>query len=258
MVTKEGERLDDLGVLGYKIIQNPNFFCFGIDAVLLSEFVRIKPDQKVLDLCTGNGILPILLAAKTKAESIKGLEIQAYSVELARRSICHNSLESRIEIVQGNVQEASAIFGKGVFDAITCNPPYMIGKHGLTNPEDSRAIARHEILCTFDDIARESSALLKEGGNFFLVHRPFRLVELFKVLTKYYLEPKAVRFVHPFVDKEPNMVLIHAKKGAKSRVTIEKPLIVYKEPGIYTEEVGKIYVADSNVKNTMDISTDRE
>lgn len=243
-MTKEYERLDDLGINGYKIIQNPNFFCFGIDAVLLSEFVRIKPGQKVLDLCTGNGILTILLAAKTKADSIKGLEIQSYSVELARRSICHNGLQSRIEIVQGNVKDASEIFGKGVFDAITCNPPYMIGQHGLTNPEDSKAVARHEVLCTFEDIARESSALLKEGGNFFLVHRPFRLVELFATLTKYQLEPKSVRFVYPFVDKEPNMVLIYGKKGAKSRVTIEKPLIVYKQPGVYTEEVGQIYVAD--------------
>lgn len=241
MTIKDKERLDDLGIAGYEIIQNPDAFCFGIDAVLLSEFVKIKEGQKILDLGTGTGILPILLAAKTKAAHITGLDIQEYSVDMATRSVLHNGLSDRIDIVKGDIKEASGLFGKEAFDAITCNPPYMIDDHGLKNPADCKAIARHEILCTFDDIAREAAALLKQSGNFYLVHRPFRLVEILNTLTKNKIEPKIIRFVYPFVDKEPNMVLICGKKGAKSRVTIEKPLIVYEKPGIYTKEVASIY-----------------
>lgn len=247
MTIKDKERLDDLGVAGYEIIQNPEAFCFGMDAVLLSEFVKLKEGQRVLDLGTGTGIIPILLAAKTKAEHITGMDIQEYSVDMATRSVVHNGLSSRIDIVQGDIKEASLLFGRAVFDAVTCNPPYMIDDHGLKNPADCKAIARHEILCTFADIAREAAALLKEGGNFFLIHRPFRLVEILNTLTQYKIEPKTMRFVYPFVDKEPNMVLIHGKKGARSRVTIEKPLIVYKEPGVYTEEISSIYTPKDKI-----------
>lgn len=247
MTIREKERLDDLGIGGYEIIQNPEAFCFGMDAVLLSEFVKVREGEKVLDLGTGTGILPILLAAKTKAEHITGMDIQAYSVDMAARSVEHNGLSSRIDIVQGDIKEASKLFGRAVFDAVTCNPPYMIDDHGLKNPTDCKAIARHEILCTFEDVAREAAALLKEGGNFFLIHRPFRLVEILSTLTQYKLEPKTIRFVYPFVDKEPNMVLIHGKKGARSRVTIERPLIVYKEAGVYTEEVSSIYIPKENI-----------
>lgn len=247
MTIREKERLDDLGIGGYEIIQNPEAFCFGMDAVLLSEFVKIREGEKVLDLGTGTGILPILLAAKTKAGYITGMDIQEYSVDMAARSVEHNGLSSRIDIVQGDIKEASKLFGRAVFDAVTCNPPYMIDDHGLKNQADCKAIARHEILCTFEDVAREAAALLKEGGNFFLIHRPFRLVEILNTLTQYKLEPKTMRFVYPFVDKEPNMVLIHGKKGARPRVTIERPLIVYKEPGVYTEEVSSIYIPRENI-----------
>ena len=154
MTIKDKERLDDLGIAGYEIIQNPDAFCFGIDAVLLSEFVKIKEGQKILDLGTGTGILPILLAAKTKAAHITGLDIQEYSVDMATRSVLHNRLSDRIHIVKGDIKEASGLFGKEAFDAITCNPPYMIDEHGLKNPADCKAIARHEILCTFDEPVR--------------------------------------------------------------------------------------------------------
>lgn len=238
---QENERVDDLGIRNYRIIQNPELFCFGIDAVLLSEFAKVKDGQKVLDMCTGTGILPILLAAKTKAEHLTGLEIQAQSVEMAQRSIALNEIENRVEIVEGDIKEASKLFGVQSFDVVTCNPPYMIHEHGLKNPDMPKAIARHEVLLTFEDVAREAAGVLKEGGDFYLVHRPFRLVELFETLTKYKLEPKNVRFVHPYVDKEPNMVLIHCKKGAKRYVTIDKPLIVYKDVNVYTDEVLEIY-----------------
>lgn len=238
---KEGERLDDLGRKGYRIIQNPAAFCFGIDAVLLTGFAGIKEKSRVLDLGTGTGIIPILLEAKTGAEHLTGLEIQPESADMARRSVALNGLEEKISIVTGDIKEASEIFDKGSFDTVTCNPPYMIGKHGLTGENDRKTIARHEVLCTFEDVARETSALLKPGGTFFLVHRPFRLVELFGIMTKYRLEPKRMKLVHPYADKEPNMVLIEAKKGGNPRITIESPLIVYKEPGVYTDEIYDIY-----------------
>ncbi len=238
---KEGERLDDLGRKGYRIIQNPTTFCFGIDAVLLTGFAKIKPGAKVLDMGTGTGIIPILLEAKTEAEHLTGLEIQEESADMARRSVSLNDLDTKIDIVNGDIKEASTVFGKGVFDVVTCNPPYMIGAHGLTGENDRKTIARHEVLCTFDDVAREAAAVLKPGGTFYLVHRPFRLVELFQTMSKYRLEPKRMKLVHPFVDKEPNMVLIEAKKGGNSRIAVESPLIVYKEPGVYTDEIYDIY-----------------
>ena len=238
---KEGERLDDLGRKGYRIIQNPATFCFGIDAVLLTGFAKIKSGAKVLDMGTGTGIIPILLEAKTEAEHLTGLEIQEESADMARRSVSLNDLDTKIDIVNGDIKEASAIFGKGVFDVVTCNPPYMIGEHGLTGGNNRKTIARHEVLCTFDDVAREAAAVLKPGGTFYLVHRPFRLVELLLTMSKYHLEPKRMKLVHPFVDKEPNMVLIEAKKGGNSRIAVESPLIVYKEPGVYTDEIYDIY-----------------
>lgn len=241
----ENERIDDLGIQNYRIIQNPELFCFGIDAVLLSGFARVKEGENVLDMGTGTGILPLLLAAKTQAAHLTGLEIQSKSVQMARRSIALNELNERIDIVEGDIKEASKLFGKQSFDVVTCNPPYMLNQHGLKNPDMPKAIARHEVLLTFEDVAREAAGVLKEGGDFYLVHRPFRLVELFEMLTKYKLEPKNVRFVYPFVDKEPTMVLIHCKKGAKRYVTIEKPLIVYKDENVYTDEVLEIYNLNS-------------
>lgn len=238
---KDGERIDDLERSNLCIIQDPKRFCFGMDAVLLSGFVHTKPGAKVLDLGTGTGIIPILLSAKTEASHISALEIQEDSAEMAKRSVLLNDLQDKIEIVNGDIKAADEIFTKASFDAVTCNPPYMIGEHGLKNPDSAMAIARHEVMCTFDDVARAAASLLKPGGNFFLVHRPFRLAELFSTLQKYKLEPKRMQLVYPFVDKEPNMVLIEASRGGKSRMEVLRPLIIYKQPGVYTEDVLEIY-----------------
>ena len=187
---KANERVDELGRNGYRIIQNPDRFCFGMDAVLLSDFAKVKEGDKVLDFCTGTGIVPILMEAKTKAAHFTALEIQEDSAEMARRSVSLNHLEEKIEIITGDVKEADRIFEAASFHAVTCNPPYMIGQHGLVNPDSPKAIARHEILCTLDDIVKQTARVLVPGGSFYLVHRPFRLVEIMTTLTKYKLEPK--------------------------------------------------------------------
>lgn len=225
---KTGERLDDLQLSGYEIIQNPERFCFGVDAVLLTDFVKVKPGERVLDLGTGTGVIPILLEAKTQGKEFTGLEIQEESADMARRSVAYNGLSEKVHIVTGDIKEAAEIFRTASFDVITINPPYMLNEHGLKNIGDAKTIARHEVLCTLDDILRESAKILPESkGRFYMVHKPFRLVEILNKMCQYKIEPKRLQFVHPYVDKEPTMVLIEGMKGGKSRVKIEPPVIMY-------------------------------
>ena len=239
-LVKTGERVDDLQN-GFYVIQNQNKFCFGMDAVLLSGFARIRKGDYVLDMGTGTGIIPILLKSKTKGEHFTGLEIQEECADMATRSVQYNGLESAVDIVCGDIKEAAGIVGAGSFDVVTSNPPYMIGAHGLQNPYMAKAIARHEVLCTLEDVVSQASKVLKDRGRFFMVHRPFRLAEIFSVLTRYKLEPKRMQLVYPYIDREPNMVLIEALKGGNSRITVEKPLIVYEKPGVYTKDILEIY-----------------
>ncbi len=241
MLVKPGERLDDLERNNLKIIQDPSRFCFGMDAVLLSGFAHVKPGETVIDLGTGNGIIPILLYGKTEGKHFTGLEIQSENVEMAQRSVQYNKIGDAVDIVEGDLCRATEIFGKSVCDVVTSNPPYMLGNHGLVNPDSAKAVARHEVLCTLDDVVRESAGLLRPNGRFYMVHRPFRLAEIFERLNYYRLEPKRMRLVYPFIDKEPNMVLIEAVRGGNPRLTVEKPLIVYKEQGVYTDEIIEIY-----------------
>lgn len=236
-----GERIDDLDRNGYRIIQHSGKFCFGMDAVLLTSFAKIKENEDVIDLGTGTGIIPILLEAKTKGRSFKGLEIQEESADMAKRSVILNNIEDKVDIIQGDIKEASLIFGKASFNVVTSNPPYMNDLHGLKNPEEQKAIARHEVLCTLDDVVREASALLKTNGRFYMVHRPHRLVEIINTFTKYKLEPKRMQMVHPYKDKDANMVLIEGVKNGKSMIKVESPLIVYKDKNVYTDNVKEIY-----------------
>ena len=242
------ERIDDLGIRGYKIIQKEDGFCFGMDAVLLSDFASVKRGGKVLDLGTGTGILTILMEAKTEGAYFAGLEIQPDMVEMAKRSVKLNQLEEKIEIVEGDIKEASTIFSHDSFDVITSNPPYMIGNHGLKNPKEAKAIARHEVLCTFADISQAARKLLKNRGTLFLVHRSFRLAEILNQLSMDGLEPKRIRFVHPYKEKESNIFLLEAVKGGKPRMIVEPPLIVYEQQNKYTKEIYKIYGMDSEEK----------
>ncbi len=212
-----------------------------MDAVLLSGFANVKSKERVLDLGTGTGIIPLLLEAKTKGEHFTGLEIQPESADMARRSVELNHLELKIDIVTGDIKDASKYFGASSFDVITTNPPYMIGNHGLQNLQDAKTIARHEILCTLEDILRESAKILRPKGRFYMVHRPFRLSEILCLMTKYGIEPKRMKLVHPFIDREPNMVLIEGLRNGKPRLTVEKPLIVYQSDGKYTNEIYEVY-----------------
>lgn len=215
----EDERIDDLQRNGYRIIQKKKGFCFGMDAVLLSGFAQVKEGEVAVDLGTGTGIIPILLEAKTKGKHFTGLEIQEEVAEMAGRSVRLNQLENRVDIVRGDIKEASRLFGKASFDVVTSNPPYMNDNHGLKNPELPKAIARHEVFCALDDVCREASLLLKSGGRFYMVHRPHRLAEIITALKTYKLEPKRMKLVHPFVDKEANMVLIEAVRGGNQAMT---------------------------------------
>ena len=241
LFVRDNERVDDLQLSGLKLIQDPKAFCFGMDAVLLSGFVRVKPGESLLDMCTGNGILPLLLSAKTEAGKICGIEIQEQSAELAVRNVKMNGLEERIEIVRGDIREAGKYFRPASFDVISCNPPYIAGGRGLNNPDDARTIARHEVLCTFSDVCKAAAFLLDNGGRLALVHRPERVPELIKTLGESRLEVKRMRFVYPYADREPAMVLIEAVKGGGIGARIEKPLIIYESEGVYSKEIREDY-----------------
>ena len=237
----ENERVDDLQRNGLKIIQKTDGFCFGMDAVLLSGFAHVKRGEKVLDMGTGTGIIPLLLSAKTEGKHYTALEIQEEIAKMASRSVAINHLEEKIEIVNGDIKEASRIFGAASFDVVTTNPPYMNDSHGLKNPTEVKAISRHEVLCTLEDVVREGAKVLKPGGRMYMVHRPHRLIEIITTMKQYKLEPKRMCLVHPFKDKEANMVLIEAVRGGGSWLKVEAPIVVYKEPGVYTDEIYSIY-----------------
>ena len=241
-ILKENERIDDLQINNLKIIQNIDGFCFGIDSVILSEFAKdIKNNSIVLDLGTGTGILSILLAGKTNLQKIYGIEIQEEVAEMAKRSVKLNNLEDRVEIVNKNIKELNEIFEKNSFDSIVTNPPYKKLETGKTNERENKFISRHEVTASLEDFIKTSFDLLKDKGSIFMVHRPERLAEIIYILKKHKLEPKKIRFVHSNNEQEPKLVLIKAVKNAKEFLIVEKPLIIYKENGEYTDEILEIY-----------------
>ena len=235
------ERIDDLGVKKLKIIQDTDLFCFGMDAVLLANFAKASGGDIVVDLCSGNGIIPILLTAKTNAKKIVGVELQKEPYDLANRSIELNGISDRVEMINDDIKNVFSHIGEGKVNAVTCNPPYMTGGVGKVNPNDAVAIARHEIATNLDEVVRIASRLLKFGGSFYMVHRADRLCDIICAMRERHIEPKRIRFVHPRVNASPNLILIEGKSGAKPGIIIDNPLYVYNDDGTYTDEINKIY-----------------
>lgn len=235
------ERIDDLHRNGYRIIQNPEYFCFGCDAVLLTGFTKVKKAETLIDLGTGSGIIPILLEAKTPGSHFTGIEIQAEMADMARRSIELNGLSEKIEIHHSDIKKIKENYIPSSYDVVTTNPPYMNNGGGLKNAFSPKAIARHEVLLTLEDVISGACHLLKSGGRFYMIHKPHRLVEIIALLRKYRLEPKRLRQIQPFVDKPPEMVMLEAIKGANPMLKMEPALIIYSEIGVYTKEVYDIY-----------------
>ncbi len=259
VILKDNERIDDLQRNGYGIIQRSDGFCFGMDAVLLSGFAGVKAGGTAVDLGTGTGIIPILLEAKTRGRDFYGLELQPEVADMAARSVKLNALENKVHIICGDIRgllaegtesgsdgrQDASITGlralRGRVDTVTSNPPYMKAGSGITNPDDIKLISRHEVRCTLSDVCRAAAKLLKVGGHFYMVHRPLRLPEIITELKNVHLEPKRIKPVYPYADREANMILIDAVKGGAGECRFEKPIIVYKEPGIYTDEIYDIY-----------------
>lgn len=234
---KPGERLDDLQCRGYSVIQNKDVFCFGMDAVLLADFASGASGGKVIDLGTGTGVIPMLMQARGKGSHFTGLEIQEYSADMAKRSVQINGLTEQISVVQGDMRDVKTLFVSGSFSAVTCNPPYIKGNHGLENEQTPKNIARHEVLMELSDVVKAASYLLCDGGSFSMVHKPFRLAEIIRLMSEYHIEPKRMCMVQPYVDKEPNMVLIEGRKGGNPMLKVEPALIVYNRDGTYTEDL---------------------
>ena len=236
-----GERLDDLQCNGLYLIQDPDKFCFGIDAVLLSNFVKVKKNGHVVDLCTGSGIVPMLLSAKTGAKKITGIEIQSDIADMARRSVSYNKLDEKIDIINDDISNALKYINNCSVDSVCVNPPYMKDTTAIKNPDLPMAIARHELLTDLETVINIASKLLKESGKFFMVHRPSRLSEIFTSMRQNRIEPKRLRFIHPYIESKANLVLIEGAKGSGVWLDVEPPLVVYKDQHVYTDEVLKIY-----------------
>lgn len=235
------EQVDDLQYKGYKLIQKKHGFKFGLDAVILAHFSSSKKNARVIDLGTGTGIIAILTAIKTSAKNIVGLEIQEEMAEMAERSVILNNLQDKVKIVKGDIKECSNLFGRATFDEVISNPPYISNGKGLLNPNDAKAISRHEVMCNLEDVIRESSKLLIPGGNISMVHKPARLAEIIYTMKKWNIEPKIMRLVQPSIGKKPNLILIKGTKGGNPELKILEPLIVFDEEGNYTTEIDHIY-----------------
>ena len=242
MELKENERIDDLEYKGLKIIQNKRGFCFGVDSVLLSDFAKeIKNNTKVVDIGTGTGIISLLLSKKTNVKKIYGIEIQAEVAHMAQRSVKMNNLEDRVEIINTNIKDVFEYLEPYSIDAIVTNPPYKKEKTGIINIDKTQIISRHEVECNLEDIISISYKLLKDLGEFYMVHRAERLVDIMVLLRKYKLEPKKIRFVHSKANDKPKLILIKAIKCAREYLKVEKPLIIYRDDGKYTDEILRIY-----------------
>jgi tRNA1Val (adenine37-N6)-methyltransferase len=239
--TKENETLDDLQLKGIHIIQKKDAFRFGVDAVLLANFTKVKRGSTVFDLCTGTGIVPFILAGKTDASKLWGLEIQEEMVEMAQRSVQFNKLEEKVNFIHGDLKNIELLKSFKKVDIVTVNPPYKLRNSGILNPNDKNAIARHEICCTLEDVIMAARILLKDNGRLYMVHRPERLADILCLMRKHKIEPKTIRMIHPNTKKPPNIVLVEGQRDGGAFLKWDAPLYVYKDSGGYSEEIDKIY-----------------
>lgn len=235
------ESIDDLGLNGLRLIQKNDAFRFGVDAVLLSDFANVKKKHRVIDLCTGTGIVPFLIYGKYSPKEVWGIEIQEEMEEMANRSAILNNVEEIVKFKCGDLKDKNLHKELGRFDVLTVNPPYKLNNAGIVNPNDKLAIARHEILCNLEDVIAAAKRLLNDNGRMFIVHRPERLADIFGLMRKYNIEPKRVKMVHPSSKKAPNIVLVEGQRDGGAFLKWEDPLYVYDENGKYSEEIDKIY-----------------
>ncbi|KEI82302.1 hypothetical protein N486_00335 [Clostridium botulinum B2 128] len=240
-IIKEDETLDDLQLKGIHVIQKKQAFRFGIDAVLLANFPTIKNGAKVVDLCSGTGIIPFILAGKTNASNIIGIEIQKEIADMANRSIKYNNLQEKVKFIEGDLKNLKLLKDIEKVDVVTVNPPYKTQGTGIININDKNVISRHEICCTLDDVVKAAKVLLKDKGKLYMIHRPDRIVDIMNVMRKYYIEPKLIRTIHPAVDKAPSMILIEGQKNGGKFLKWDRPLYIYDENNKYTNEVKRIY-----------------
>ncbi|MFD0695710.1 tRNA1(Val) (adenine(37)-N6)-methyltransferase [Paenibacillus sp. GCM10027628] len=234
------ERIDDLLTHDLKIIQSEQVFSFSLDAILLARFCSVAPKGRMIDLCTGNGVVPLLLTTRTRAE-IWGVEIQERLADMAVRNVLLNGLEERLHMIQGDLRTIVQTLGHGQFDTVTVNPPYLPVPNGEQNINEHIAAARHEIHCTLEDVVATSAKLVKSGGKVAMVHRATRLVDIISLMRQYRLEPKRLRYVHARAGEEAMMVLVEGMKDGKPEVRTLAPLIVYDENQEYCQELKEIY-----------------
>jgi tRNA1(Val) A37 N6-methylase TrmN6 len=241
MNLREDETLDDLQLGGICVIQKKNAFRFGVDAVLLANFAKIKKGMRVIDLCSGTGVIPFILAGKTEASYISGIEIQEEMVEMANRSVKYNKLEDRVEFISGDLKDLNLLKNMQKAEVVTVNPPYKLKNSGIINSNDKNAIARHEICCTLEDVIIACRIVLKDNGRVYMVHRPERIADILCLMRKHKIEPKTIRMVHPNTKKAPNIVLIEGQRDGGAFLKWEPPLYIYNDNGGYTEEIERIY-----------------
>ena len=239
-LVRSDENIDDLQLNGLMLIQKKDGFKFGIDAVLLSDFANIKKKHKVIDFCTGTGIIPFLLYGKYSPIHITGIEIQDDMVEMAKRSVELNNIDN-INFINIDLKDINYLKTLEKVDIVTVNPPYKLNNAGIVNPSDKLSIARHEIMCNLEDVIKASRTVLKDNGRLFMVHRPERLIDIFMLMRKYKIEPKRVRMIHPNKNKAPNIVLVEGQRDGGAFLKWDTPLYVYNENGSYSEEINRIY-----------------
>ncbi|GAA0117101.1 tRNA1(Val) (adenine(37)-N6)-methyltransferase [Clostridium senegalense] len=244
-IIKSDETLDDLQLKGIKVIQKKEGFRFGVDAVMLANFSKVKRNHRVIDLCTGTGIIPFIISGKTECKNILGIEIQKEFVDMANRTSNLNNLNDKVKFLKGDLTNINMLKKIEKADVVTVNPPYKLFNSGIVNPTDRLAIARHEVCCNLEDVIVAARILLKDNGRFFMVHRPDRLADIFTVMRKHKIEPKRVRMVHPVPNKAPNIVLVEGQRDGGAFLKWDDPLNVHNTDGTYSDEIIKMYNSDS-------------